>query len=485
MKFSIALTALTLGLTGALIAQDAPPAPQPSDFKGVVRKNKVPVSNDVLRVKFAKPTESKLKNGMTLLVIEDHRSPTVTAQVAMPGSNLNEPVDRPNVLSAMTALMRLGTASRTALQIAQQEAELGTNIGIGSGDRNYILSIGSLTENFDASLDLATDILFHPSFPREELDKWKDRQIAALAQARTQSALLASERFQGLMYPDDIRGRPLPTADQYRRITREMLLEEYAKAFKPDGGYVAVTGDITLRQAAAKFDNVFANFKGAGIKPPDLPLRAPIETRKVILVDRPGSVQTDLLVGNRAIDRRNPDFVSVQVLNRILGSGPASRLFRNIREDKGYTYGISSAFSAGWYANVFQASTSVRTEVTGPALQELLKEFADIRDRAVPEEELALARRALSAAFALSTESQTTALNNALTIRQYGFPADYWDTYPEKIAAVTAADVQRVARKYIPVDNAQIVAVGDAARIREVLAKFGPVEEWDADGHKK
>ena len=233
MKFSIALTALTLALTGALIAQDAPPAAQPSDFKGVVRKNKVPVSNDVLRVKFAKPTESRLKNGMTLLVIEDHRSPTITAQVAMPGSNLNEPADRANVFSAMTALMRLGTASRNALQIAQQEAELGMNIGVGAGDRYFILSIGSLSESFDASLDLALDVLFHPSFPQEELDKWKDRQIAALAQARTQSALLASERFQGLMYPDDIRGRPLPTADQYRRITREMLLEEYASRLNP------------------------------------------------------------------------------------------------------------------------------------------------------------------------------------------------------------------------------------------------------------
>src|SRR5262249_37178771 len=260
-------------------------------------------------------------------------------------------------------------------------------------------------------------ILLHPSFPQEELDKWKDRQIAALAQARTQSALLASERFQGLMYPDDIRGRPLPTADQYRRITREMLLEEYAKSFKPDGGYVAVTGDLTVREAAAKFDNVFANFKGSGIKPPDLPLRAPIETKKVILVDRPGSVQTDLLVGNRAIDRRSPEYVTVQVLNRILGSGPASRLFRNIREDKGYTYGISSGFAAGWYANVFQASTSVRTQVTGRALPELLKELADSRDGAVREEELALAKPALPAHFALTTESQPPVLINPLTAR--------------------------------------------------------------------
>ena len=127
----------------------------------------------------------------------------------------------------------------------------------------------------------------------------------------------------------------------------------------------------------------------------------------------------------------------------------------------------------------------MRTEVTGPALEETLKEFRDIRDRLVPAEELANAKRALIASFALSTESASTALRNAITIKDYGFPADYWETYSEKISAVTAEDVQRVARKYVPVDNLQIVVVGDATKIRDVLSQFGPIEEWDSDGHKK
>jgi predicted Zn-dependent peptidase len=168
----------------------------------------------------------------------------------------------------------------------------------------------------------------------------------------------------------------------------------------------------------------------------------------------------------------------------VLGWGLASRLFRNIREQKGYTYEIRSGFSASHYMNHFTTSTSVRTEVTGPVLEELIKEFRDIRDRLVPADELENAKRAIVASFALSTESAANALRNALTIKEYGLPADYWDTYSEKIARVTPQDIQRVARKYIPVNNLQIVAVGDATKIRDLLAKFGPIEEWDADGHK-
>jgi predicted Zn-dependent peptidase len=201
-------------------------------------------------------------------------------------------------------------------------------------------------------------------------------------------------------------------------------------------------------------------------------------------VNRANSVQTAFYMGEHAIDRLSPDYIPVQVLNRVLGGGPASRLFRNIREEKGYTYGISSGFSASRYMNHFATQTSVRTEVTGDALTEILKEFADIRDRKVPADELEGAKRALVASFALNTESPGSAMSNATQIKEYGFPADYWDTYPEKIAAVTAEDVQRVARKYIPLDNIQIIVVGDASKIKTALAKFGPLEEWDADGKK-
>jgi len=247
---------------------------------------------------------------------------------------------------------------------------------------------------------------------------------------------------------------------------------------------VGVVGDVTARQIAPKLEKVFAEWKGSPPKLPDLPLRQPIGEKKIILIHRPNSVQTYLLVANRAIHRRSPEYFATTVLNRVLGGGPAGRLFRNIREEKGYTYGISSSFSAGYYTNHFSTASSVRTEVTGPALEEILKEFRDIRERVIPGEEFDGAKRAMVAAFALNLENAGNSLRNAMMAREYGFPADYWDTYPEKLMQVTAAEAQRVAKKYVPVDTMQVVAVGDATKIRAVLEKFGAVEEWDTDGRR-
>jgi zinc protease len=471
-------------LLGLAFAQDVPPAQQAADFKGVTLKKKAPVSNEVLKVKFPKPVESKLKNGVELLVLEDHRSPTIQVTIDMPASSLNDPAELAGVGDATTAMLRLGTKTKDSRQIAETIAELGAGIGFNIGDRTATVRFSTLTENLDAVIDLATDMLFNPTFPQDELDKWKNQQLSQLTQVRTNPGFLATERFQAVLYPGDNRSLVLPSADSIKKINREQLVAYFDKNFRPEGGRVAVMGDINTRQITPKLEKIFANWKGSAPKPPELTMRGPIAEKKIYLIDRPNSVQTTLYVGNHAIDRMSPDYIAVQVMNRILGSGPASRLFRNIREDKGYTYGISSGFSASFYYNHFVSSTNVRTEVTGPALEELLKEFRDIRDRAVPAEELDDAKRALVANFALSTESPATALRNAITLKEYGFPADYWDTYSEKISAVTAADVQRVARKYIPVDNIQIVAVGDATKIRDVLSKFGPIEDWDADGHK-
>jgi zinc protease len=247
-----------------------------------------------------------------------------------------------------------------------------------------------------------------------------------------------------------------------------------------------VLGDISARQIKPKLESLLASWTGAGTKPPTLPLPGVIKGRTVILVDRPSSVQTAFYLGNRAFDRCSPDYIPAQVMNRVLGGGPASRLFRNIREAKGYTYGISSGLTASQYMNLFSLQTSVRTEVTGDALREIVKEFSDIRSQLVPRDELENAKRALVASFALSTENQATALSNATTIKEYPcLAADYWDTYPEKVAAVTAADVQRVAQKYVPLDDLVIVAVGDGSKIRSVLAGFGTIEEWDSEGRRR
>lgn len=484
-RLILSASCLVALLAVPLAAQEAPRAQQPTDFTGVELKNRAPISNEILKVKFPRPAESRLKNGMELLVLEEHRSPTIQVQIAVPASSLNDPEGSP-ISAATGSLMRLGTKTRDARAIAEALASLGASVSFNIGDRYAYATFSTLTENLDAVMALMADMLFNPSFPQDELDKWKNQQLSQLQQIRSIPDFLSTERFAKAMYPDDRRSFVMPSADGVKSLTRDMLAAHYQRIYRPEGGRITVLGDVSARQITPKLEALLAEWKGAGTKAPALPLPGVIKGRTVILVDRPNSVQTAFYLGNRAFDRCSPDYLPAQVMNRVLGGGPASRLFRNIREAKGYTYGISSGFTSSQYMNLFSLQTSVRTEVTGDAVREMLKEFSDIRTKPVPASELENAKRALVASFALSTENQATALSNATTLKEYGcLGADYWDTYPEKVAAVTAADVQRVAQKYVPLDDLVIVAVGDGAKIRSVLSEFGTIEEWDSEGRRR
>jgi predicted Zn-dependent peptidase len=193
-------------------------------------------------------------------------------------------------------------------------------------------------------------------------------------------------------------------------------------------------------------------------------------------------VQTTVAIGNIAIDRRSPDYIPMVVMNDVIGGGASARLFLNLREEKGYTYGVYSDFTAVRYPGPWRAGGNMRTEVTEGALVEFFHEIRRIRDEKVPAAELEESKRSIVASFAQSLEQPARALSFAITRKLYGFPADYWDVYPGKIIAVTAEDVQRVARKYLGPDALQIAAVGDASKIKTVLEKYGAVEVYDSNG---
>jgi zinc protease len=470
---------LSVVLAAAALAQ-MPQGRQPQSMAGVVKLNRAPISHEVLKVKLPRPVEMKLANGMKLLVVESHRVPNINLRMTVPSGDLRDPEGVPGIASATAALIRLGTKTRNSKEIAETLAELGASISVGASQGEGNISVSSLTENFDAALAVLADILLNPTFPQDELDKWKARMRAQLEQAKTQPGFLANDLLMKTLYPD-ARRYTHPTAASLDKITREALIEHYKTYYVPSGEWAGIAGDITPKEAVARLDKVLAGWKGGPIEHVTLPFPAPAAEKKVYLVPRPNSVQTMLLVANHAIDRKSPDYITCQVMNRILGAGPSSRLFRIIREEKGYTYGISSNFAASRYLNHFSANTSVRTEVTEPALTDLLAQFSDIRNRTVPADELADAKSAIAASFALGLERADAVLARWLEQREYGLPEDYWDTYAQKVMAVTAEDVERVARKYVPVDNAQIIAVGDATKIRDLLKKFGPMEEVAPD----
>jgi predicted Zn-dependent peptidase len=216
------------------------------------------------------------------------------------------------------------------------------------------------------------------------------------------------------------------------------------------------------------------------------PVNEPPEPRgaRVSLVSRANSVQTNLVVGAPGVSRTSPDYDVLQVMNKIIGGGPTGRLFIHLREDKGYTYGAYSNLTATRHRGDWQASTEVRTEVTDPALRDLLAELTTMRNEPVPEKDLQVARRAMVASFALSLESPQQMLGYYTTRWLYKLPADYWDKYPERVMAVTAAQVQAASRKYLDAARVQIVAVGDASKIKDALAKYGTLDVYDTEGNK-
>jgi zinc protease len=484
MKKPIVLSIVFAALLCALVVRAQAPQGQPmQSVKGVVKYNKAPVSNEVLKVKLPRPVERQLANGIKLLVVESHRVPNISLRITIPSGDLRDPAGLPGISDATAALIRLGTTTRTSKEIAETLADLGASLSVSSGEGEGTISVSALTENFDAALAVLTDVLMNPAFPQDELDKWKTRQRSGLEQSKAQPNFLANDRLFKVLYGADARQYTHPTLDSLSKITRENIVEHYKTYYVPSGEWAGIAGDITPADAVAKLNKALGAWKGGPVAHVSLPLPAPVAEKKVYLIPRPNSVQTYLVIANHAIDRNSPDFIECQVMNRVLGQGPSSRLFRIIREEKGYTYGVGSGFTATRYLNHFIASTSVRTEVTEPALGELLNQFGDIRNRAVPADELADAKSAIVASFVLGLESSQSVLARWLEQRQYGLPEDYWDTYAQKVMAVTPEDVGRVAKKYVPLDNVQIIAVGDASKIGDLLKKFGPVEETSPESN--
>ena len=465
----------------ALAAAQAPQGQAPQSLAGVVRLNKAPISNEVLQVKMPRPVERQLSNGLKLLVVESHRVPTIYLRLMTPAGTLRVPEGMAGLADATADMMQLGTKTRSSKEIAERLAELGASVGFTSYQENTIVYLTALTENFDAALDVLADIILNPTFPQDELDKWKTRQRAEIEQFKTSPGALGEERLMKTLFPSDVRRFIRPTAESLDKITREKLIEFHQAYYRPAGQWVGVTGDVTPSSAAARLEKAFGTWKGGPVPRISAPTLPRIEKKQIYLVPRPNSVQTFLVIANHAMERTHPDYFATNVLNRVLGNGPSSRLFRTIREEKGYTYGISSTFVNSPSLNYFMAATSVRTEVTEPALAAILEEFRKIRETPVPAGELADAKSNVIGNFALALEQPATVIMRWMDQRQLGLPEDYWDTYAGKTQAVTAEDVMRVAKKYIPMDDAQIVAVGEASKIEEPLKKFGPLVEAQPD----
>ncbi len=450
----------------------------------VERKNRAPVSKEILRVKLPRPTETKLPNGLTVLVLEQHKLPTVALSLWVKTGSLADPKDLPGLAKFTAEMMREGTARRTSAQLAAEVDDIGASLGASASFGSNISSVAAsgLVDNLEKILDLMSDAVRNPSFPSDELEKYKARQLAALEQDRSDPDFLSRERFYRVLYRDFPASVISATPDSVKRVSVDDLKRFHAQYYAPNNAILGVAGDVTGAELLPLVEEYFGDWASRPVSTPDLASLPAAPTKRIYLVDRPDSVQTNIVAGSFALRRSDPDYVPLTVMNHVLGGGATGRLFLNLREEKGYTYGAYSFFSADIYPGAWVASTEVRNEVTDGSMKELMGEFNRIRDERVPEAELDDARRSIVASFALSLEQPTTLLRYAMTTKYYGLPEDYYDRLPEEVAKVTPDIVQRMARKYVDLDHLQVVCVGDGAAIRDVLTRYGPVEVYDVNG---
>src|SRR6185369_10888645 len=480
------VTALILIALVASLAFGQGGAPtQQQTTKGAVIKGKAPVSKEVLRVKLPRAEEATLPNGLQVVLLKSTKVPTFNMQMVVLTGGLADPADFRGLASFTASLLREGTAKRSSKEISEQVDALGATLNAGSGLSSFTTNISTagLVENFDQTLDLFADVIRNTTFPQAEVARYKSRTLSQLQLQRSIPQFLAAEQFSRAIYGTSHPASLIvPPSESINKVSTKDLMDFHAKYYRPNNAILAIVGDVTMKEIMPKLEKAFGDWQKGDVPATTIPAAPSQGESRIYLIDRPGSVQTVLQLGTLGIERTSPDYFAVLLADRVLGGGPSGRLFLNLREDKGYTYGAYSNFGGSKFRGTWISSSEVRTDVTEGAMKEFMYELNRLRTDIVPAEELDNAKRAIIGSFALSLEQPGTLLQNIITQKLYNLPADYWDTYPQKVSAITAADVQDAAKKYIDMNHLQVVAVGDASKAREVLGKYGKVELYDADG---
>jgi zinc protease len=428
----------------------------------------------------------KLPNGLTVLLVEQHHLPIVSASlIVLNGSDAN-PIAKPGLSSFTSEMLPEGTARRTSSQIADDAAQIGSEVRALTTSDSSLIDIRVLKSNVDPALDLLSDVVLHPKFDPAEIERVRKLRETDILQIQDDPGQLVigvlRKAIYGPGHPYGYRGEGTIAAT--RATTREDLVQMWKSGYLPGNAALVLSGDLSSSEARKLAEKSFGGWTGAASRrePPAVANKA---ARSVYIVDKPGAPQTFLLIGSLGVPRSTPDYVPLEVMNNILGGLFSSRINNNLREEHGYTYGGFSFFIYQRVAGLFAAGGGIRTDSTGPAVQEIFKEMDKIRTSSPTDEELRLAKGAFSNSLAgrFETAEQTAGTMGELFV--YGLPLDYYEQLPSSIAAVKAEDVQRMASKYIHPESSVVVGAGDRAKIEDQLKKLsiGTVEVRDYEGN--
>ncbi|MBC6368946.1 pitrilysin family protein [Algoriphagus sp. AK58] len=443
-----------------------------------VDRSKLPSSGPAPEIKINEAETFTLPNGLKVFVVKNTKLPRVSFTLVLERDPILEG-DKAGLTGFVGEMMMGGTKNRTKDQLDQEVDFIGASLSASSTS----IFASSLKKHQGKVLDLMADVLFNPVFPQEELDKLKKQSLTNLAQSKDNPNAISSRLSRAVLYGKNHPYGESQTEQTTNNITVEDIKAYYQTYFKPNIAYLAIVGDMDKAEAQKVVTQYFGAWQKGEVPKFTYPMPVRAAKQAVALVDRSSSVQSVINV-TQPVQMKigDSDYISSRVLNQILGGGSASRLFMNLREDKGYTYGAYSSIGADKLVATISANASVRTEVTDSAVYEFIYEIKNLVENGVTEEELAKAKAELSGSFGRSLEQPATVANFALNIDRYNLPKDYYATYLQKLNALTVADINATAKRLIEPDKFIITTVGNGAEIKEKLAKFGEVIEYDNMG---
>ncbi|MBI4904509.1 MAG: insulinase family protein [Acidobacteria bacterium] len=440
-----------------------------------IDRTKPPETPPLSPFKLPAVKESKLANGLTVLMVEDKRIPLVTLRLVFNGGDRFDPPAQPGLAETVASLLKEGTATRSSRQLAEELADIGASLDAGAGADSMNISGNTLSEHLAKLLAMAADVARNASFPQEEIDLRKGNRVQELAMQRSQSATLANEKLSKLVFGKHPYAQTLPTPAAISSIQRKDLLAYRDKVLVPGNATLVLVGAIpseaqTLAMIKQSFDSWAA-------KPvPALPGGdIPAPAKSITLIDRAGSAQADIQIGRHTVNRLHPDYMPLVVATTILGGGASSRLFVNIREKQGYAYDASAHQMAYKDTAIVSVSTQVRDEVLEPALKAVIAELEKMGKEPVTPQELSNMKNYLNGIFVMGLTSQGGVASQLAGMKVNGLPFSFLEQYVTRIRSVEPDQIQRVAAKYFSPSNLTVVVVGDGNKIGPALGKFGKV----------
>ncbi|MET0344300.1 MAG: pitrilysin family protein [Polyangiales bacterium] len=442
-----------------------------------------PASGPARDVAFPPIHHEALENGLSLDVVTHKQLPIVSMELVIQSGTASDPADLPGLASAVADMLREGTLKKPGARFAESVEFLGANLHTSAGQETLRIQVSALSEHFDAALALLSEAALTPAFDPQELEKLKKRTLDDLKLKKDRPLWLARRELAKSLYGAHPYARIDTTEAATKKLKKTDLTTFHQRHFAPNNAFLVVVGDVetaTVQKAAQK---LFGAWKKRDVQKASYPAPATQQAREIVVVDRPASVQSLIVIGNLALKRSDPSFIPLMVANQVLGGSAASRLFMDLREKRSLTYGAYSRVDETVDVGAFKASAAVRTDVTEAAMTAFFEHLDRIVQTAPPEPELESAHRFLADSFPLAIETAGRIAGLVADLRVYGLPDDYWDTFRSNIRKVTSAEALAAAQRSIHPDKALVVVVGRAADIVPGLRKLGPVRIVDVDGN--